>query len=69
MTIENCFPGAPRWLSYASDFSSCHDLTIREFKPHIQFCADSSEPGTFFRSCVSFSICPFPAHGLSLKNK
>ena len=40
-----------------------------EFKPHIGFCANSTEPGACFRFCVSLSLCPFPAHSLYLKNK
>ena len=38
-----------------------HDLTVREFEPHLGLCADSSEPGARFGFCVSLS--------LSLKNK
>ena len=55
----------------ASDFGSGHDLTVREFEPHVGLCADSSEPGACFRFCVSLSLCPSPAHALSLtlKNK
>ena len=30
---------------WASDFSSGHDLTVREFRPCVELCADSSEPG------------------------
>ena len=26
------------------DFGSGHDLTVREFEPHIGLCADSAEP-------------------------
>ena len=29
----------------------------------------SCVPGACFRFCVSLSLCPFPAHGLSLKNE
>ena len=50
----------------ASNFSSGHDLTVREFKPRVELCADSSEPGACFRFCVSLSLCPSPAHALSL---
>ena len=46
-------------------FRSGHDLMVRGIKPHIRLCADSSEPGTCFRFCVS--LCPSLA--LSLKNK
>ena len=60
--------GAPGWLSWLSisDFSSGHDLIIREFKPCVGLCADSSEPGACFRFCVSLCLCSSPAHTLSL---
>ena len=48
------------------DFGSGHDLTVREFKPHIGLCADSSEPGACFWFCVPLSLCPSPAHAVSL---
>ena len=53
------------------DFSSGHDLTVREFEPHVGLHADSSEPEACFGFCVSLSPCPSPAHALSLsvKNK
>ena len=52
----------------ASDFGSDHDLTVREFEPHAGLCADSSEPGTCFRFCVSLSLpLPLPrSHSVSL---
>ena len=50
----------------ATDFGSGHDLTVREFEPRVGLCADSSEPGACFGFCVSLSLCPSPAHGLSL---
>ena len=49
-----------------SDFGSGHDLTVREFEPRVRLCADSSEPGAYFRFCGSLSLCPSPAHVLSL---
>ena len=49
-----------------SDLGSGHDLTACEFEPRVGLCADSSEPGTCFRFCVSLSLCPSPAHALSL---
>ena len=64
--------GTPGWLSgSASHFSSGHDLTVREFKPHVGLCADRSEPGACFRFCLSLSLslCHSPARILSLKNK
>ena len=39
------------------------------FKPRIGLRADTSEPGACFTFCVSLSLCPSPAHALSLKNK
>ena len=50
----------------ASDFTSGHDLTIREFKPRIRLCADSSEPGACLGFCVSLSLWPSPVHAPSL---
>ena len=59
-------------VSWASDFGSGHDLTVREFKPCIGLCADSSEPRVCFGS-VSPSLCAPPPHtlclSLPLKNK
>ena len=42
-----------------------------DFEPHIRLCANSSETGVCFRFYVCFSLCPSPAHALSLslKNK
>ena len=37
---------------------SGHDLTIREFEPHVGLCADSSEPGACFRFSASPTLCP-----------
>ena len=53
-------------VGWASDFSSGHDLKVLGFKPRVGLCADSSEPGACFGSCVSLSLCPTPAHALSL---
>ena len=39
---------------------------VRGFKSRVGLCADSSEPGACFRFCVSPSLCPSPAHALSL---
>ena len=65
--------GAPGWLSQLSKshFGSGHDLTACEFEPCAGLCADSSEPGTCFRFCISLCLCPSPAHthSLALKNK
>ena len=59
------------WVAQSVDFSSGHGLTACEFKPPVGLGADSSEPGACFGFCVSLSLCPFPAHALSvsLKNK
>ena len=55
------------------DLGSGHDLTVREFKPHIRLCTDSVEPAW---DSVSPSLCPsFTVHtrsharSLSLSNK
>ena len=45
-------------VSYTTNFSSGHDLAVHEFKPHVGFCAGSSEPGACFRFCVCLSLCP-----------
>ena len=52
-------------VRYTSDFSSGHNLTVRGLEPHFGLCADSSEPGVASDS-VSPSLCPSPAHALSL---
>ena len=36
------------------------------FEPHVGLSAHSSEPGAYFRFCVSLSLCPIPTHALSL---
>ena len=53
-------------VGWASDSGSGHDLTVREFEPHVVLCADGSEPGACFQNlCLLLSLCPFPAHALS----
>ena len=47
-------------------FGSGHDLAVCEFEPHVGLCADSSEPGACFGFRASLSLCPSPAHALSL---
>ena len=42
--------------SVVSDFGLGHDLTVCEFEPHVGLCADSLEPGAYFRFCVSLSL-------------
>ena len=45
------------------DFSSGHDLTVHEFKPHIGLCADTAGPAWDSLSC---SLYPSPStHTLS----
>ena len=56
-------------VSYVSNFSWDHDLTVLEFKSCIRLCTDSSEPGACFGFSVSCSLCPSPAHALSLSQK
>ena len=42
------------------DFSSGHDLTVREFKPHIRLCADGMEPAWDSLSLLSLPLlCAF----------
>ena len=53
-------------VGWASDFGSGHDLAVPEFEPCTRLCADSLEPGARFGFCVSLSLCPSPAHALSL---
>ena len=53
-------------VGWASDFSSGHDLAVREFEPRVGLWADGSEPGACFRFCVSLSLCPSPVHALCL---
>ena len=58
-------------MGWAPDFGLGHDLTVREFKPHVVPCADSSEPGTCFKLCLPLFL-PVPCShlvSLSLKNK
>ena len=58
--------GTLGWLSWLStDFGSGHDLTVHGFKLCVGLCADSSEPGACFGSCVSLSLL-FPIHAVSL---
>ena len=69
--LKFVFPEAPgESVGWVSDFSSGHDLTVCGFKPHVRFCADSSEPGACFGFYVSLSLCPSPtgvhSHALSL---
>ena len=47
------------------DFGSCHDLMIREFKPHIGLCVDSVDPGCGSNS-LSLSLSAPPTCVLSL---
>ena len=66
--------GAPGWRSRLSvRLQPGHDLAVREFEPRVGLWAGGSEPGACFRFCVSLSLCPTPAHALSLflslKNK
>ena len=49
INIKGCLDGSVGW---AADFSSGHDLAVREFEPRIRLCADGSEPG----ACVSLSL-------------
>ena len=53
-------------VGWASDVGSGHDLAVHGFEPRVRLCADSSEPGALLGFCVSLSLCPSPAHALSL---
>ena len=56
--------GASGWLSQlSSNFSSGHDLTVREFEPHIRL---SAVHRACFRSSVPLSLCPSHTHALFL---
>ena len=64
-----CLRGSVGW---ASDFGSGHDLTARGFEPHVQLCADSSEPGAASDSVSPFLSAPpllMLCLSLSLKNE
>ena len=43
--------------------------SVSEFEPRVGLCADGSVPRACLGFCVSFSLCPSPAHALSLKNE
>ena len=60
---EGCLGSSVSW---ASDFGSVHDLTIREFEPRLRLCADHSEPEACFRFCVSLSCSAPPPFMLSV---
>ena len=47
------------------DFSSGHDLTVHESELCIQLCTGRAEPAWDSFS-LSLSLCPSPAHALSL---
>lgn len=47
----------PGWLK-SVDFSSSHSLVVCGFEPHIELCADSSEPGACLGFSMSFPLCP-----------
>ena len=45
------------------DFGSGHDLTVRGMEPRVEQC------GTCLGFSLSLSLCPSPAHALSLSIK
>ena len=51
-------------VSWASDFSSGHDLMIHEFEPRVGLSAGSAEPA--WDSLPPLSLCPSPACAFSL---
>ena len=57
-------------VSWASDFSSGHDLTVCEFEPRVGLCADASKPGAASHSVSpSVSAPPLLMLCLSLSQK
>ena len=65
--LKTTAAGAPGWRSRLSvRLQLGHDLAVREFEPRMGLWADGSEPGAYFRFCVSLSLCPSPVHALSL---
>ena len=63
MYVEGRLGGS---VGQASHFGSGHHVIVHEFEPRVGLCADTSEPGACFGFCVSVSLCPSPAHALSL---
>ena len=66
--------GQGAWVAQLVEHQTLAQVMISWFEnlsPHVRLCADSSESGDCFGSCVSFSLCPSPACALSLslKNK
>ena len=60
------------WVAQSVERPTSAQVMISQFmgfEPHIGLCADSSEPGACIRFCVSLSLCPSPAHALSLSQK
>ena len=53
-------------VDQASNFGSGHDLTVCDFRPRIGLRADSSEPGSCLRFCVSPSLSDPSLLALSL---
>ena len=64
--------GEGRSVGQVSDFGSGHDLKVCEFEPRVGLSAVSAKPALDPLS-PSLSLCPSPAHALSLslplKNK
>ena len=58
-TVNRGARGAPSVKRLTLDFGSGHDLTDREFEPHIRLCADSC--GACLGFSLSLSLCPSPA--------
>ena len=54
---------AQRVTRLTLDFGSGHNLTVPDFEPRVRLCTDSVE-STW--NSVSLSLCPSPAHSLSL---
>ena len=69
LSIKHKEPGGARGARSVTrrtlDLSSGHDLSAREFEPHLELCADSAEPPWDFLS-LPLSLLS-PTHSLSLK--
>ena len=59
---QGCLGGS---VSKYPPLGSGGDFMVCGPEPCVRLCADSSEPGACFRSCVSLSLCPSPARALS----
>ena len=54
------------WVLQQVECPTLAQVMISQFEPCVRVCADSSDPGTCLRFCVSLSLCPSPTCALSL---